>query len=294
MLIESTCKQILLPWKEKFEHSLDQAVQSLGEQSPLKQACVYALKNGGKRLRPIIVCITAEAIGKNLPVMEAALSVEFFHTASLIADDLPCMDNDDFRRDHPSLHKKFGESVAILASYTLIALGYEYIHHNSSTLKQKGISADVCLVALEKASKAAGLKGATGGQYYDLFPKDQSAAHIELIAERKTATLFDIAFSFGWIFGGGDLDKLPIISKCANHFGLAFQLADDWLDYKQDQNGNNLVQAMGKDKSWEKFQHEIFQFEENAKRLGLTSQAFDALIFSVRAHMENTSLKPLP
>ena len=86
----------------------------------------------------MIVLLIADALGCGLPVMEAALSVEFFHTASLIADDLPCMDNDDFRRNKPSLHKMFGETVALLASYALIAAGYERIFTSVQTLgKQK-------------------------------------------------------------------------------------------------------------------------------------------------------------
>src|SRR5512146_3527868 len=119
---------LLERYRRRFEEEHPQAIERMGEKNVLRDACEYALIHGGKRLRPLIVMMTADALGRGLDVMPAALSVEFFHTASLIADDLPCMDNDDFRRNVPSLHKAFGESVAILASYTLIAEGYGALH----------------------------------------------------------------------------------------------------------------------------------------------------------------------
>src|SRR3989344_7419672 len=117
-------------YRKRVEEDLRHSIEKLGEKNGLRDACEYALTNGGKRLRPIFVLMIADAIGEGLDAMPAALGVEFFHTASLIADDLPCMDDDDTRRSRPSLHKAFGESVAILASYTLIAAGYGAIYEN--------------------------------------------------------------------------------------------------------------------------------------------------------------------
>ena len=90
-----------------FEKRLKGIVESFGDKNSLRDACEYALSCGGKRLRPLIVMMTADALSHQLDVFSAALGVEFFHTASLIADDLPCMDNDDFRRGHPPFHKLF-------------------------------------------------------------------------------------------------------------------------------------------------------------------------------------------
>src|SRR5579864_1711145 len=122
-------------YKTKIESALEKEMAQMGEPSRLLQACQYALFSGGKRLRPILVLMVARALGNGLDAMPVALSVEFFHTASLIADDLPCMDNDDERRGRPSLHRAFEESVALLASYTLIASGYEGIYKNQLRMK---------------------------------------------------------------------------------------------------------------------------------------------------------------
>ncbi|MBU6446236.1 MAG: polyprenyl synthetase family protein, partial [Verrucomicrobia bacterium] len=160
----------------------------MGEKNTLRDACEYALRGGGKRLRPTIVLMIAEALGFGADAMPAALSVEFFHTASLIADDLPCMDNDDVRRNRPSLHKVFGESAAILASYALIAEGYGGIYRNS------GNNPKAAVICLEAATRCAGISGATGGQFLDLYPPDFSFETVQKIIYQKTVTLFEISF----------------------------------------------------------------------------------------------------
>src|SRR5258707_9122846 len=100
-------------YQSRFETALRLFIEQMGGKTTLRDACSYSLLSGGKRLRPLLVLMTAEAIG-SCDVMPVALSVEFFHTASLIADDLPCMDNDEMRRGVPSLHKAFGEGSAVL------------------------------------------------------------------------------------------------------------------------------------------------------------------------------------
>src|SRR3989339_1471770 len=112
-------------YRDKVEQELAKSISRLGEKTKLRDACEYALTNGGKRFRPLIVLMVSEALGKDLNVSDAALSVEFFHTASLIADDLPCMDNDDERRDKPSLHKVYGETISLLSSSALITAAFE-------------------------------------------------------------------------------------------------------------------------------------------------------------------------
>src|SRR4051812_27366528 len=102
--------------RDTIEQEIAKSIMGLGEKSKLRDACEYALKSGGKRFRPLLVILVAEALGSETNVCDAALSIEFFHTASLIVDDLPCMDNEEERRSKPSLHKVYGESIAILAS----------------------------------------------------------------------------------------------------------------------------------------------------------------------------------
>jgi geranylgeranyl diphosphate synthase type II len=124
-------------YRTQFDRELQLAVERMGDPSRLRDACAYALLNGGKRLRPALVCLVAESLGLGRDVLHAGLSVEYFHTASLIADDLPCMDNDDTRRNRPALHKAFEESTALLASYTLVAAGYGAIYDASRRIKGK-------------------------------------------------------------------------------------------------------------------------------------------------------------
>ena len=269
--------------KLRFESELRRAIEQMGKKTPLRDACEYALAGGGKRLRPLIVLMTADALGP-LDAMPAAVGVEFFHTASLIADDLPCMDNDSLRRGRPSLHKAFGESAAILASYTLIAAGYGGIHQNSERMKsypQFAASAERRAVqCLEAATRCAGICGATQGQFLDLYPPDSSLETIREIICKKTVTLFEVSFLFGWLFGGGDLSALPNLQDCARHLGMAFQIADDLEDAAQDapqEGGANIAQAMGKEKAISLFEEEIASLHRELKNLNLWTAPFQEL-----------------
>lgn len=255
-----------------IEQKIDHVIQQMGPQSALRDAIEYSLKNGGKRLRPIIVMLMAEAIGKNHDVLDAALCVEFFHTASLIADDLPCMDNDDFRRNKPSLHKAFGEDVAILASYTLISAGYERIGINS---RNRVNGPNLCSEALKIVSKAAGIFGATNGQFLDLYPPNYDLETIKKIIYQKTVTLFEISFVLGWIFGEGDLDKIDQIKDLAFDLGFAFQVADDLQDMDQDE--KNIAHILGEKNSLALYQKHLDAFKKKAKDLKIFSPGFHYL-----------------
>lgn len=273
-------KALLVPLKETFETFLKRNIPRLGDQNTLRDACEYALSNGGKRIRPIIVMMVCRALANNLDVLEACLSVEYFHTASLIADDLPCMDNDDFRRSKPALHKKYGEAVALLASYALISAGYEKIFQSVQVLsKQKAPFCDraneVCVIALDAATRCAGISGATGGQYKDLFSQVKTFEEALDVIYKKTVTLFEIAFVFGWLFGGGDVEKVEEIRDAAYHFGMAFQIADDLDDMDQDkQDSLNLGHILGKEKAREKFNEEIEAFCLKMKKNRMLSPEF--------------------
>lgn len=267
-------------------------IEQMGEKNGLRDACEYALLNGGKRLRPLLVLMIAEALGSSEDVMPAALSVEFFHTASLIADDLPCMDNDDFRRNRPSLHKAFGESVAVLASYALIAEGYGGIYKNSQKRPE------IALLCLEAATRCAGINGATNGQFLDLYPPNSDLDTIKKIIYQKTVTLFEIAFVFGWLFGGGSSSRLSEVRKCAYHMGIAFQIADDLLDEGEDvENSINIAKAYGKKGAESLLEEEIDLFSASLKQLGLWNGKFQEVVHWLKAYgeVEAVSLKaPLP
>ncbi|MBA2368410.1 MAG: polyprenyl synthetase family protein [Candidatus Protochlamydia sp.] len=275
---------ILEPYKAQVEHLIKSHLSYFGPDSELKSACAYALLNGGKRFRPALVLMIANALKNEVDVSHAALSVEFFHTASLIADDLPCMDNDDERRNKPTLHKVYGESVALLTTYALISAGYAALAQNAASFATSGHpmahqSDRLCVLALENASYNTGILGATGGQYLDLAPPDLSLATIREIIDKKTVTLFEISFVFGWIFGGGDLAFLPLVKKSAAHFGMAFQIADDLDDMAQDKahgQSLNLANACGKESATILFHNELKQFKETLTLLNLSSTEFEA------------------
>jgi geranylgeranyl diphosphate synthase, type II len=271
-----------LPLREKVEREVDQAIKEMGDKTQLRDACAYALTNGGKRYRPLIVLLIGEALPHKLNVMPSALAVEFFHTASLIADDLPCMDDDDMRRNKPSLHKAFDESIAILASYSFISHGYYYIHKNAQEMaKAMGFSSHserACAVALKEVSSLAGIFGATNGQYLDLFPPDESLETFEKIIYQKTITLFEISFILGWLFGGGQIERLDQVKKCAYHLGMAFQIGDDLSDIFQDKDQNsNVATFLGAEKAIIRFISELESFEKSLRDLGIYTEGFERI-----------------
>lgn len=236
--------QLLDRYKARIEQKIES--YSFGKVSLLSEACFYALKNGGKRFRPSIVYIIAEELG-DLCVDRAALSVEFFHTASLIADDLPCMDNDAMRRGKPSLHAVYGQQTALLATYALIAAGYDCLRMGPQTA-----------LAIEQASKNTGILGATGGQFLDLMPMQVTEERLLEVLYLKTGALFELSFVLGWIFGGGDVGLLDPLKKAAYHFGLAFQIADDLDDWEQDRGKPyNFAHFAGKKRAKERVKLEL-------------------------------------
>lgn len=271
--------------RDKIEQEIAKGIHSFGEKNKLRDACEYALTNGGKRFRPLIVLLIAEALENNLNVYEAALSVEFFHTASLIADDLPCMDNDDERREKPSLHKVYGEATALLASYALITAGFEKIYRNAEVMRESNspfslFSDRACAVALESATHCSGILGATGGQFHDLFPPNHQLETIKQVIYQKTVTLFEVSFVFGWVFGGGDFRKLDLVKKAAYHFGMAFQTADDLGDMLQDekkQREMSIARLIGKERAFAFFEDEMRHLNELLVELKLLTPSFEKM-----------------
>ncbi len=284
--MQSTFQSILDPYKICVERALKVHVDQLGPKSPLRDACEYALLNGGKRFRPALVLMIAKVLGFGVDVTQAAMGIEFFHTASLIADDLPCMDNDEMRRNQPTTHRIFGESTALLATYALISAGYACLAKNSVAIRNSRHpfahqSDHICLLALENASYNTGLFGATGGQYLDLSPPSLSQDVVREVLQKKTVTLFEISFVFGWLFGGGDVDLLPVVKQGAAHFGMAFQIADDLDDMDQDQANNhplNFANVFGKQEAMAMFHEEITSFRSILKELHLEGNELELLI----------------
>lgn len=236
-------------YRPSIESAIEKALEGFGPIGhPIRSPVEYALQGGGKRLRPGLVCMMAQGLGLNHDVMDSALAVEFVHTSTLIADDLPCMDNDDERRGRPTVHKAFDEATALLASYALIPAAYSHLRLNAKKLKEQGCDPKEIDIAYniigDITDKNIGCSGVLGGQYDDMFFSNRGQEHVQSIMIKKTGSLFEIACISGWLFGGGDPQFAPIITSFSNNFGLLFQIKDDFSDLQKDSQQIGLNYAL--------------------------------------------------
>lgn len=269
-------------YKIRVEEKIKEKFFASEKKSPLRDACEYALNTGGKRYRPILVLMIGEALGRGCDVSEAALTVEFFHTASLIIDDLPCMDDDDSRRNKPTLHIVYGEAVAVLASFSLMSAGYECLAENARIKKGRrpDLGEDILRTVIENAAYNAGLQGATGGQFLDLYPPEITEEVVYEVIRKKTVSLFEISFVTGWLFGGGDTALLEVVKEAACHFGTAFQIADDLEDLEGDeinQRKINYAAVFGREQAYKTFHEEIDRFLGKLAFLSIKSPELTAV-----------------
>lgn len=275
----SRLKVALKPFRTRIESSISQYVDQMGPKNGLQEGCRYALLNGGKRFRPVLVLLVAEALQHGFDAIDAAMAVEFFHCASLVADDLPCMDNEEQRREKPTLHKVYDEATALLVTYALIAAGYESLQRNARLMASnpaaKAFNADrICVLASSNATYNTGAFGATGGQYLDILAKNPSLDLVKEVICRKTVSLFEVAFVFGWLFGGGDEQRLDEVKKLAYHYGMAFQIADDLNDMQQDlTNGKqiNMALVLGEKAAASLLQQEAELYQHSLSSLHIAS-----------------------
>jgi geranylgeranyl diphosphate synthase type II len=195
----------------------------------IHEAMHYSLFAGGKRLRGALTLATAEALGlQQERVLAAACALEMIHTYSLIHDDLPAMDDDDFRRGKPTCHRVYGEAIAILAGDALLTLAFSVL----CRLRESGFSPGVILQVIEEIATAAGTRGLIGGQVVDLESEgcQVSPGTIEYIHLHKTAALFRAAVRSGALLAGAEQQKLELLTDYAVALGMAFQITDDILD----------------------------------------------------------------
>ncbi len=201
-----------------------------GLQKRVIEAARYSLFAGGKRLRPILCLASAEVVGGDIePVLPAACALEMIHTYSLIHDDLPAMDNDDFRRGVPTNHKVFGEAIAILAGDALLTEAFEYFALSS-------VSPQKVTEVIRIAVKAAGYRGMIGGQVIDLECENRKVdlATVEYMHIHKTGALLSASLEIGAVLGGGEQAQTSALKNYGHHIGLAFQITDDLLDVEGD------------------------------------------------------------
>lgn len=196
----------------------------------LHQAMRYATLGGGKRLRGLLVVLAAEAVGGSPDsVQSAACAVELIHAYSLIHDDLPCMDDDDWRRGRPATHRVFGEALALLAGDALLTLAFEILVSGGH---RAGLASEPLAQAVAELAQAAGSLGMVGGQVDDLLAEGRSVDLTGLtgIHRRKTGALIRAAVRLGALLGGAEPRRLAALTRYAEALGLAFQITDDLLD----------------------------------------------------------------
>jgi geranylgeranyl diphosphate synthase type II len=192
----------------------------------LIEAIRYSLEAGGKRLRPALVLWSCELCdGDAAAAMPSALAVECIHTFSLIHDDLPAIDDDDYRRGRPSNHKKFGEAAAILAGDALLTLAFEI-------LSGDGSDAELGIAKIGELASATGGRGLIGGEVADLEGQARAsdAESVATIHAAKTARLFQAACKLGALSAGAEASEISALNTFGLELGMAFQAADDLLD----------------------------------------------------------------
>lgn len=207
----------------------------------LHKAMRYSIFAGGKRIRPVLMIAACEAVGGDVDrVLPAACAMEMIHTYSLIHDDLPAMDDDDFRRGRPTNHKVFGEAAAILAGDALLTEAFILL---SNPEANAGIPPEVSRRVIHTMARCAGSLGMVGGQVVDMESEGKSIDFptLEYIHTHKTGALILAAIESGALIGGADEKALASLTRYGEAAGLAFQVADDILDVVGDQ------EVIGKD-----------------------------------------------
>jgi geranylgeranyl diphosphate synthase, type II len=264
-------KGYLAAKQQQVETALDRAFPVVYPDK-IYEAMRYSLFAGGKRLRPVL-CLAACDLLNGTPEMSipTACALEMIHTMSLIHDDLPAMDNDDYRRGKLTNHKVYGEAVAILAGDGLLAYAFEHIVEET-----RNVSADRLLKVISRLGRAVGAAGLVGGQVVDLEcegVKDITLDTLNFIHTHKTAALLEASVVSGGILAGGSDSEIQRLSRYSQAIGLAFQIVDDLLDITSTQ--EELGKSIGKDANVEKATYpRLLGMEESKRQAGqLVEQA---------------------
>ncbi|MBD2604517.1 polyprenyl synthetase family protein [Scytonema hofmannii FACHB-248] len=225
------------------ETALDNAIP-IRYPETIYESMRYSLLAGGKRLRPILCLATCEMTGGTIEMaMPTACALEIIHTMSLIHDDLPAMDNDDYRRGKLTNHKVYGEDIAILAGDGLLALAFEHVATNTQNVPTERV-----LQVIARLGRALGAAGLVGGQVVDLESEgkpDISLETLNFIHNHKTAALLEACVACGGVLSGVSSEDLQRLSRYAQNIGLAFQIIDDILDITSTR--EQLGKSAGKD-----------------------------------------------
>jgi geranylgeranyl diphosphate synthase type II len=261
--------------QKEIDRALDRYLPKASTKpATLHRAMRYSLFAGGKRLRPILCLAAAEACGGKIKnALPLACALECIHTYSLVHDDLPSMDNDDFRRGRPTCHKVFGDGIAILAGDALLTIAFEIVS-SARPAPRYNMS-----ILLREVAVAAGSQKLIAGQVADLEAEGRNVKRDELrfIHENKTAAILKTSVRLGAMSANADAKKLRAITQFGHGLGLAFQVIDDILDLTQ--TSEILGKSAGKDVAAKKATYPaVIGLEKSrAEARRLTRRAHDAL-----------------
>lgn len=248
--------------QRQVEAALDQSIAVVYPEK-IYEAMRYSLMAGGKRLRPILCLATCELMGGAIEMaMPTACALEMIHTMSLIHDDLPAMDNDDYRRGKLTNHKVYGEDIAILAGDGLLAYAFEFI-----AAQTRQVPADRVLQVIAWVGRAVGAAGLVGGQVVDLESEgkpDVSLETLNFIHRHKTGALLEASVVSGALLAGASETDIQRLTRYAQNIGLAFQIVDDVLDITA--TPEQLGKTAGKDLQAQKATYPSFWGIEESKR----------------------------
>ena len=221
-------KDYLASSKQHIEQWLGEVLSSPNQEfKPLYESMSYSLMQGGKRIRPILSKVVLEMLHKDpADYKEFLCAMECIHTYSLVHDDLPAMDNDDYRRGNLTNHKVYGEGMAILAGDGLLTYAFQLMTENKTATPQQKIEAIQCVAT------AAGPEGMVGGQAFDMLSEDKHIPleELKVLHSGKTGALFNASVELGLILGNADTTTRKALMEYANCLGLLFQITDDILD----------------------------------------------------------------
>lgn len=251
-------------YREMIESALSGYIAVCGAPEQLKDAMEYSLKAGGKRLRPVLTLYVCDMLGGDVQrALPFACALEMIHTYSLIHDDLPCMDNDDFRRGRPSSHKVFGEANAVLAGDGLLSYAFDIM----LKMMQKDFTPNALNAAIA-VSRGAGVRGMVAGQMIDLASEtadDPGIDQLRFIQDNKTAAMIKAAVLAGAYMAGGDEAQLDALSRYGAAYGVLFQMTDDILDVEGDFEG--MGKTLGKDQQENKLTYISLYGLDKAKEI---------------------------
>ena len=257
-------KQLTQQYQQRIDRALEQLIDNTSNiAKELHQAMHYSLFNGGKRVRPLLVYLTGQAL--SIPAEHqdaAACAVELIHCYSLVHDDMPAMDDDDLRRGKPTCHKQFSEATALLTGDALQTLAFEALSENSY------LDASLILPMIKVLAHASGAAGMAGGQAIDLAAtgKNLSLEQLKVMHEHKTGALILASVKLGALCAKNtSIPDLEALENYAKNIGLSFQIKDDILDIESDT--HTLGKQQGADISLNKATYPALLGLDGAKKM---------------------------